>query len=297
MPQYDGAPTPAERARREIAAMERNGDTYIVTDSAVKAVKDFAASVTSNNDRLAVLGRVDVDRMIALSRDGGIDWWYAFHGRVFAGDLEGMRKVYEAMQEKTDKSGSLPDYTSAMTWISKPLTLSGGWTNGIKAEVFRQLVEWGADSSFNGGTHFNEALMNLDTDCLEVLVDAGANPDTVFTVLAHLRANNKSEQEEKLRKAVKGKTLYHKLDAQILMEAKLLPDPNGVSSLKTLFNFRAARVTDIYEYGPGGRTVSTSSTFDDYDPEAVGFAREKLQALGGKPRDTLSKPKIKALSS
>lgn len=297
MPQHDGAPTPAERVKAEIAAMERDGDTYIVTESAVKAVKDFAASVNNNNDRLAVLGRVDVDRMIALSQQGGIDWWYAFHGRVFDGDLEGMRKVYDAMQEKTDKSGGLPDYTSSMTWISKPLTLSGGFTNNIKAEVFKQLIEWGADPSFNGGTHFVDALVNLDTDCLEVLVDSGANPDTVFTVLAHLRANNKQYQEEKLRDAVKGKTLYHKLDEQILMEAKLLPDAHGVSSLKTLFNFRAARVTDIYEYGPGDRTVSTSSTFADYDPAAIGAAREKLLALGGKPRDALSKPKLKGLSS
>ena len=297
MPDYGATPTPAERVRAEIAAMERDGDTYVVTESAVRAVKDFAASVDSNNDRLAVLGRIDVDRMIALSRDGGVEWWYAFHGRVFAGDLEGMRKVYNAMQEKTDKSGDLPSYTSSMTWITKPLTLSGGFTSNIKAEVFKQLLDWGADASFNGGTHFNDALMNLDTDCLEVLVDGGANPDTVFTVLSDLRANNMSKQEEKLRAAVKGKKLYHKLDEQILMEAKLLPDANGVSSLKTLFNFRAARVTDIYEYGPGKRTVSTTSTFDEYDPEALGFAREKLQALGGKPRDALSKPKRKGLSS
>src|SRR5690606_32193120 len=110
----------------------------------------------------------------------------------------------DAMQEKTEKSGALPDYTSSLTWITKPLALSTGFAANIKAEVIRQLVDWGADPSYKGGTHFVDALTNLDTDCLEVLVDAGANPDTVFTVLAKLRADNKTEQEKKLRDAVSG---------------------------------------------------------------------------------------------
>ena len=63
-----------------------------------------------------------------------------------------------------------------------------------------------------------------------------------------------------------------------------------------MFNFRASRVTEIYQYGTDRKAVMTSVPFDEYDPAALQFAREKLQAMGGQPRDSLSKPRMKGLS-
>lgn len=291
-PEEESLPSPGKKVAAEIYAMPRAGDSYAVTEGAVAAVKEFVQEVTNNNDRLAVLGRIDVDRMIALAEQGGADWWFAFNGRVFAGELEGMQKVYDAAA-KSGNANDLLSFTSAMTWLSRPLTLDGDYASNIKPEAFRQLIEWGADPSFNGESHFLDALRNLGSECIKVLVDAGAKPDTVFSVMAQLRAEGNTEQAKRIEASVKGKTLDYKIDDQMLLRAKLLPDALGVSTLKTIFNFRAASVTEIYEYGADRSAVPTTATFDQYDPEAVASARERLETLGGKPRKVLRKIALK----
>lgn len=285
-------PAPGKKAAAAINAMPRAGDSYTATPEAIAAVKVFVKEVTNNNDRLAVLGRINVDRMIALAEQGGADWWYAFNGRVFAGDVEGMKKVYDAAQKKSGDAATLLNLTSAMSWINTPMTLEGDYKNNIKAEAFRQLIAWGADPSFDGESFFPAALRTLDGDSIKALVDGGGNPDTVLAVMGQLRAEGKTSQAEKIESAVKGKTLDFKIEDQMLLRAKLLPDALGVGSLRTIFNFRAAHVTDVYEYGQG-KSVTTSVSFDDYDPEAVSQARERLAALGGHPRNVIRKPALR----
>lgn len=274
---------------------EQAGEGYAVTRAATDAVAAFAKTEKDVNLRLLVFSQLDVDRMIALARAGAVSWWGVFTGRAFFGDVEGMKKVWDAAQkdpgagEKSDR----PDAGTALKWLAEPYKLAEGYSNKIEAAAIRRLLEWKADPNAENGRWLEKSLRSLDGDCIRALVDHGANPETVFRVMADLHEKKNFAQVEKIQDALSRKNLYFRVDDQTLMETKYIPDVQGGSTFKTLFNFRARRVTEIYEYGPDRKAVMTGVPFSDYDPEAVGFAREQLLRLGGKPRDGLDKPKMK----
>jgi hypothetical protein len=160
----------------------------------------------------------------------------------------------------------------------------------ISSKVIRHLLASGADANHENGKWLEFALKNLDADCIRQFLDYGAASGTILRVMDDLQKNQKFGQLGKIQDAL-AHSSFVKIDADTLMEAKYVPDARGCSVFKTLFNFRARRVHEIYETGNGAQAVMNGMDFADYDAEALKFAAEKLTQLGGKPRKLdLDKP-------
>ncbi|MDF3025579.1 MAG: hypothetical protein K0R10_2940 [Alphaproteobacteria bacterium] len=272
------------------AALERVhqvGDVWQVPEDVKFLFQKQSHNPDLNDVNVAVFGQLDTQKMIVMAKAGAVHWWQPFTGKAFFGDVEAMRKIYNAAPTE-----ARPNATSAMTWVSFPYK-AAGVSNKIEASVLRQLFDWGADVNEKKGEWLEKAVRQLDGEPLKEFVTRG-NIATVFKAMDGLK--DEARQKE-IQKLLQKPTSYVKVDDDTLSETKFIPDAQGGSSFKSLFNFRARRVNEVYE-APGGKTTfMTSASFDDYDSAAIDFAREKLKALGGKPADSSGKSKFKGLAS
>lgn len=266
--------------------VQRGGAWYIPED--VKALFQKQSHNSDINDvNVAVFGQLDTDKMIALARAGAVHWWQPFTGKAFFGDAEGMKKIYNAAP-----SDSRPNATSAMTWVCFPYK-AAGVPNKIEASVLRQLFDWGADVNEKKGEWLEKAVRQLDGEPLREFVKRG-NIATVFRAMDGMTDDARRAEIQKL---LQKPTSYVRVDDDTLAETKFIPDAQGGASFKSLFNFRARRVNEVFESSDRKTTFMTSAGFDDYDSAAIDFAREKLKALGGKPNDAGAKPAFRGLSA
>ncbi len=266
--------------------VQTDGNWYIPED--VKAQFQKQSHNPDINDiNVAVFGQLDTDKMIALARAGAVHWWQPFTGKAFFGDAEGMKKIYNAVPAE-----SRPNATSAMTWVCFPYK-AAGVSNKIEVAVLRQLFDWGADVNEKKGEWLEKAVRQLDGEPLKEFVKRGS----IATVFKAMDAITDDTRRAEIQKLLQKPTSYVKVDDDTLSETKFIPDAQGGSTFKALFNFRARRVNEVFE-GPDRKTVfMTSAAFDDYDSAAIDFAREKLKSLGGKPNDGGAKPAFRGLSA
>lgn len=244
-------------------------------------------NVDLNDLNVAVFGRLDAEKMIVMARAGAVHWWQPTTGKAFYGDVDGMRKIYNAAP-----ADGRPSATSAMTWVSYPYK-AAGVPNKIEASVLRQLFDWGADVNDKKGEWLEKAVRNLDGEPLKEFVKRGS----IVTVFKAMDSIADDAKRAEIQKLLQKPTSYVKVDDDTLAETKFIPDAQGGSTVKALFNFRARRVNEVFE-GPERKTLfMTSVAFDDYDSAAVDFAREKLKALGGKPADSNAKPAFRGLAA
>ncbi|MDI1228321.1 MAG: hypothetical protein PSY14_11610 [bacterium] len=271
------------------AALERVvqvGNTWHMPEEVKLLFQKQSHNPDMNNVNVAVFGQLDTEKMITLARTGAVHWWQPFTGRAFFGDVEGMRKIYNAAPAE-----SRPNATSAMTWVCFPYK-AAGVSNKIDAAVLRQLFEWGADVNEKKGEWLEKAVRQLDGEPLKEFVTRG-NIATVFRAMDGIK--DEARQKE-IQKLLQKPTSYVKVDDTTLAETKFIPDAQGGSWFKTLFNFRARRVNEVYEYGSDRKALMASTSFDDYDSQSIDFARAKLKALGGNPADSMQKDRFKGLS-
>ncbi|HYD17896.1 MAG TPA: hypothetical protein VEF76_05415 [Patescibacteria group bacterium] len=268
------------------ARITRSGDTFTIPADVVELFRQQTAKTDGADFAVALFSRLDTDISIAIARSGGAPWWQPFTGKVFAGDLAGARKVWDNATAAQAK----PNATSAMTWISHPYTATG-IANKTDAAMLRQLFDWGADVNEKNGEWLEKAVRTLDGDALKEFVTRG-NVKTVFRAMENLGDAQRAKIQRWLQKPV----TYVKVDDSTLSETKFIPDPQGGATFRTLFNFSARRISEIYEYGADRKALMTTAGFDDYDSAAIDVAREKLRALGGKPADGLGKPRFRGLS-
>ncbi len=237
----------------------------------------------TNDRRVFTFGQLDADKMIQVCRDGLLPWWPVFTGRIYAGDLEGVKKIQRAFEKDAGKSEK-PNCSSALTWIVYPHTICDGFSNTINPRVIRQLLASGADANYENGKWLEFALKNLDAEGIRPFLDYGAASGTILRVMDDLQKNQKFQQLGRIQDAL-AHCAYVKVDADTLLEAKYVPDARGCSVFKTLFNFRSRRVHEIYETGNGAQAVMDGMPFSDYDADALKMARDQLLQLGGKPRE------------
>jgi hypothetical protein len=265
-----------------------------------RAFEDFEkACGTETNRRVFTYGQLDPDKMIVLCRAGVCKWWTAFTGRTYFGDLESMKKLRDAF-EADSGAGEKPGFSGAMSWVTSPHTLTEGFSAKIDKNVIRQLLEWGADPNWSDGKWLLEALKTLDADSIRPFLEHGAAATTVSRALGELQAAKNYSQIDKVMSAAKGRVFHAKIDDDLLLEAKCISDSAGGSLFKTLFNFRARRVNEIYDSGCERPAAMNSISFDEYDAAALEAAHNKLRELGGKPRDPeerLGKTKKPVLAS
>ena len=281
--------------QRQLASV-RAGDAALP-----QTVRDFFAQTDTsgwNNDRrVFVFGQLDPEKMIPVCREGLCPWWLPVTGCVYKGDLEGLKLLQRAFAQDAGK-GEKPSLSSALTWIVYPHSLQDGFSNTISPKVIRHLLASGADANHDNGKWLEFALKNLDSEGIRPFLDYGAASGTIMRVMDDLTKNQKFAQLGKIQDAL-AHCSYVKIDADTLMEAKYVPDARGCSVFKTLFNFRARRVHEIYETGNGAQAVMNGMSFADYDAEALKIAEERLKQLGGKPRalelDKPVRPQLKGL--
>jgi hypothetical protein len=87
-----------------------------------------------------------------------------------------------------------------------------------------------------------------------------------------------------LKEQIAQRERFVKADDQTLVETKPL-DGQG-NSLKLVFNFEARRVTEIFSSPAveGQQSAMVSHRFEDYAPQALQKAFDRLVSLGGRPR-------------
>lgn len=273
----------------QLEAMPAGSDT--ISPSLRESIKSQESWATDR--QVATYGQLPVEKLIPLCREGLVDWWLPMTGKALLGDLEAMRKLWEAIETDfgTGRKPSI-DSDSVMAWLCLPDSLvSAGYPVKTTPEVFKQVFDWGAKPDHDNNKWQKLAFERLSLDCMRAFIAAGASATGVLQSLEELAASKKTEQLGRLRQAITGQNLYAKVDDDTLLEVKYIPDSARGSMLRTVFNFAARRVQEIYEPGNGAAPLMTSATFDDYASAALERAAEKLVKCGGKPQAVLDKPK------
>lgn len=254
------------------------------------AVEDTAQ--WPNDRRVFTFGQIDPDKCIMLCRAGLLPWWMPLTGRTVRGDLEEMKKLRDAYAKDAGQ-GEKVDFSPMLTWVLNPTEVAPGVPTKRSPAVIRQLLKWGADPNYSEGKWLEFALRKHEADCIKPLLEHGAASSTVQRVMDLLQREQNFAQLGRVQEAL-ARTSHIRVDEETVMEAKYIPDAKGTSVFKTIFNFRARRVNEIYESGQGAQATMQGIPFSDYDIEALAHARETLIRLGGTPREldgVLEKPK------
>lgn len=253
-----------------------------------KSMETLGADNWDNNRKLYTFSKLPLDLSMPAAEAGLLPWWTVMSGRAYAGDLEGLRKVYDITREKIIDEDSRPDVNSTLTWISFPHKINDSYRNKIDPDVLQQLFDWGADPNRENGKWLINALKECDADAVDVWLNNGAALKTVVQVINGMAGSNK-ERHAFLLARLPGRAYYDALDADTLLETKFVPDVGGSSAFKTIFNFKAQRVTELYEGTNQQQPVMTSSLFEDYSTTALAAAKEKLEEITGKPVETAAR--------
>jgi len=254
------------------------------------AVEDTAQ--WPNDRRVFTFGQIAPDKCVMLCRAGHLPWWMPLTGRVVRGELDEMKKLHDAYTKDAGQGAKL-DFSPMLSWVMSPTDIAPGVPTKRSPDVIRQLLKWGGDPNYTDGKWLDSALRKHEPDCIKPLLEHGAASLTVQRVMDALQREQNFAQLGRVQEAL-ARTSHIKIDAETVMEAKYIPDAKGTSVFKTLFNFRARRVHEIYESGQGAQVTMHGIPFADYDTDALAHARETLIRLGGSPREmegVLEKPK------
>lgn len=250
-------------------------------------VRDAFAALKHNdwqNDRMVyTFGTGDVKDNILAARAGLIPWWPVMTGAAFFGALDQLRVIKDAADQYAGPKEK-PSLNSVLSWVSMPYTLVGGVRNKIEAPVIRQLLEWGANPNHENGKWFSSAMRRLDADCIKPFIDHGGSFDTIASVMN--TAKGDAELQGKISALLIGRSFETRVGEDTLIKTQILPDAAGVATLRTVFNFGAQRVQEIYE-SPRAAVTMQAMSFEEYNTAAVNDAYGALKKLGGSAPDML----------
>jgi len=281
--------------RAKLDALGAAGAGFEIPPSLSDELKRIKAANWSNERQVFVFGQLDIDKMIVVAREGLYDWWSAFNGRAYFGDIEGVKKIRDAFEKDPGKSEK-PKITSSMTWVAHAYALKGGELRQPDPRILSLMLGWGADPMTDKGQYYDKALRTASSEIIRAFVSHKApvaNANAAFDEM--MKAKNYA-QALNIQKAYGLDGFYTMVDSDTLLETKYARDHAGHDNVfKTLFNFRARRVTEIYEKGPEAdpRTAITATGFEHYDTQALRHAQEVLEKMGGHPPDTLDKPRAR----
>lgn len=286
--------TSLDTIRQQMDKMEKTADGWTVPEALRTALTLAKAEGWKNEQQVYVFGQVDTEKYAVLAREGLATWWPAFNGRAYFGDRAGVEALHDAFEADAGKSEK-PNLHSSMTWVAHPYALEGGELHQPDAGILRQLLEWGADPSYEDGKYYAKGLREAEEDVIRAFLDHGASTKTADAVTAELLKAKNFRQATRIRSARGLGAYYTKMDNDTLMETSYAAEPGGDSVFRRVFNFRAQRVNEIFEtLGKDGRMTMTSVDFTGYGVDELRAAQEKLESLGGRPADPFNKPRLKA---
>jgi hypothetical protein len=271
------------QVRKLFAELREDGSGNVVVPESVKAAMKALGESSWNNDRrVYTFGTGETQQNILAARAGLVPWWPVFTGAVFFGALDDLR-VIKAAADRYAEPGKNPSLNSALTWICFSNTLGDGLArNKIEPAVIKQLMEWGADPNHDGGSWFAKALRSLSADCIKPFLDHGGSYDTVSSVIVEGNA----DLRKKIVPLLYGRSFMTKNGDDTLVQTQCMPDFNGMTLFRTIFNFRAQRVHEIYE-AANTAPVMKSYDFEGYNTSMLGDAHTELKKLGGAAPDIL----------
>jgi len=255
----------------------------VVPEAVKKAMAELGESGWDNDRRVYTFGTGETKQNVLAARAGLIPWWPVLTGAAFFGALDDLRYIKSAA-DKYASPDKQPSLNSALTWISFPNKLFEDVRNKIEPKVIKQLMEWGANPNHEDGKWFTKALWNLDADCIKVYLDHGGSYDTVSAVMT--AADKNSDVRKKILPLLYGRSFMTKTGDDTLVQSQFIPDIYGVSLFRTVFNFQAQRVHEIYE-AANMTPVMHSYDFSDYNTGMLGSAHDALKKLGGSAPDIL----------
>ncbi|MDI1228322.1 MAG: hypothetical protein PSY14_11615 [bacterium] len=243
-------------------------------------------------------GQLDAEKSAHLARAGVIQWWYAHTGHGYFGDVDGMRVIHGMHATDAGLKNEAIDASSALSWACFPHSVTAGEVSRMNADVVKQLFDWGAKHDHEKSKYYKFALDGSPQDVIAAFIAQGADAGLATTVMTEKLAKKDYAQAMRIQQALGLDGFYTKIDSTTIMQTKFIMTPLA-SALKTIFNFGARRINEIYETGVDKDAVMTmtSSNFEQYDSGAVRRAQETLEKMGGNPPDVLDKPKLSAMKN
>jgi hypothetical protein len=267
--------------RKLFAQLHEDGSGHVVVPEDVRtALQALGESKWDNDRRVYTFGTGTTSHNILAARAGLVPWWPVLTGAAFFGALDELRTIKAAADRHA--GDNYPSLNSALTWICFSNKLLDGVYNKIEPAVIKQLLEWGADPNHDGGKWFDKALRNLNADCLKPFLDHGGSYDTVSAVMG----DSKEETRKKIMPLLYGRSFMTKTGDDTLVQTQCIPDFNGITLFRSIFNFRAQRVHEIYE-AANTPPVMKSYDFNAYNTIMLGDAHTELKKLGGSAPDLL----------
>lgn len=272
------------QVRKLFAQLSEDAQGNVVVPAEVRQAMDKLGEKNWDNDRrVFTFGTGETQQNILAARAGLIPWWPVLTGAAFFGALDDMR-VIKAAADKHAPPDKRPSLNSALTWICFPNKLFENIGNKIEAPVIKQLMEWGANPNHDDGKWFAKALVHLDAECLKPFFDHGGSYDTVSTVMT--AADKNADVKKKILPLLYGRSFMTKSGDDTLVQSQFIPDIYGVTLFRTIFNFRAQRVHEIYE-AANMTPVMKSYDFGEYNTGMLGEAHDELKKIGGSAPDIL----------
>lgn len=254
----------------------------------------------SSEQDVYTCGQLDPDTLIAACRAGALMWWLPLAAMTYFGNLESLKKIHDAMETDPGQGTSKPDYSTTLSWGVWDYSICPGVPPAMNPGVANQLFEWGARhdaDAYREGTYFEKALRTSNAGVIHAFLSHGAPGELAQNISRELQAAGNHKQAGQIQEALGLGGFYTKVDDKTVMETKYICEPTGNSVLRTVFNFGAHRVNEVFEFARGGGTMNSCS-FEDYDQKTLHVAKEKLEKLGGRTEDALcalDKPKRRGL--
>lgn len=256
-------------------------------DKAVSLLK--ASAKEAEGHRAYVLGHLGADRLAAHCARGALDWDEALlalsahagraelasfmargAGKFAQDDLDGALREAVRLRRLQDRAAYSDRYFN--------------YTAGGQEDAAALLIEKGARAGGDNADLLMAAIEQNKPGLVKLLVENGQDlAVTGPNALKKAEYHGYNQIIFYLREKMMARDRFTAPDAQTLVETKPL-DAQG-SRLRLVFNFETRRVTEIYDSATGRDAAAmTSHSFDDYDPDSLKSAFERLAQLGGHPK-------------
>lgn len=287
-----------DKIRALVDSAPRAGGVPVITDELrLKLTESLAPVMKDNNRAVFTAGQLDPAQAASLSRAGLIKWWHAFSGAAYFGKMENLRQL-RTLNEADSGGDKHDNFDATLTWGAHPHSATEGSVARMDPATVALLMSWGADVNHGEGKYLGYVLRGSPAEIIKLYLDHGAPKQSAEVALQEELSKKNYLQAQRLDEALGGEGIYTKVDGQTLMTTQFIDAPEGVATLKTIYNFRSRRLNEIYTpHGEKSQPAMTSTDFAGVDAGSLRRAQEKLEQLGGKPADVLEKPKLAVIKN
>lgn len=275
------------------------GGMPVVTDALRPQLAEMLAGpLKDNNHAVFTAGQLDPAAAAALARAGLVKWWHAFAGAAYFGKPENLRSLRALHDADHGAGGRHDNFDSTLTWATHPHSVAKGLVASMDRETVALLIGWGANVNYENGKYYGYVLRGSPADIITLYLDNGAPKQAAEVAMQEETGKKNYLQAQRIDNALGGDGIYAKVDAQTLMVTQFIAEPEGVATLKTIYNFRSRRLNEIYTPpGADAKPAMTSTDFAGVDTAALRRAQQKLEQSGGAPADVLEKPKLAVMKN